>query len=99
MYVCTVCMYVFVTFTGVPLQPLHIAAVSGVPQLHQPIPYIHTSHTHMINFTNANTYYLMYVCMCITSCGGDSLLRGRENGVIHRSRVRNLEPAHVEPFH
>ena len=34
MKVCTVCMYVFATFTGVPLQPLHTAAVSGVPQLH-----------------------------------------------------------------
>jgi hypothetical protein len=37
--------------------------------------------------------------MYITSCSGDSLLRGREDRVIHRSRVHILEPAHVEPFH
>ncbi len=37
--------------------------------------------------------------MHITSCSGDSLLRGREDGVIHRSRMRILEPAHVELFH
>ncbi len=51
-----------------------------------------------MNFTNANAYYLMYVCIYITSCSGDSLLRWREDGVIHRSRVRILELAHVEPF-
>ena len=86
MHVCMyVCMYVFVTFTGAPLQPLHIAAVSGVPQLHQPIPYIHTSHTHMINFANANTYYLMYVCMYVYH-----LLRWRL--VAPRERKRRHSP-------
>ena len=36
--------------------------------------------------------------LCATSCGGDPLLGGREDGIVHRPRVCNLEPAHVEAF-
>ena len=61
--------------------------------LHIYIPYIYKDKFHKCKCL------LLNVCMYITSCSGDSLLRGREDGVIHRSRVCNLEPAHVGPFH
>jgi hypothetical protein len=63
--------------------------------LHTYIPHIYKDKFHKCKCLLFNVYMYVY----ITSCSGDSLLRGKEDGVIHRSRVRILEPAHVEPFH
>ena len=101
---CTVCMYVcmYVCFCHLhwcaPATASHSCRLWGpttslTHPLHTYIPHIYKDKFHKCKCL------LFYVCMYITSCSGDSLLRGREDGVIHRSRVRNLEPAHVEPFH
>jgi hypothetical protein len=63
----------------------------------------HPLHTYIPHICKEEKFHkckclLFNVCMYTTSCSGDSLPREREDGVIHRSRVRISNPRTSDRF-